>query len=84
MLCYVWGQMSSFGVRPSITSRSYIETDERIEIIFGVVATIGLFYTLEGNLNVWKIRAFPSGTYPKTALKFCHNNNHNKSTVAML
>jgi len=52
----------------SITSQSSVETDERIRLIFGVVASFVLSYTSKCKEN-WvppKITVFPSGTSPQT------------------
>ena len=51
-----------------------IETDERIELVFGVVAFFHLFYAvLNGNSGISKIRALLSGTLSQTPdlKKFC-------------
>ena len=41
-------------VCPSVTSRSFIEMDERIELVFGTHATVGLILQ-----RVFKIRVSP-------------------------
>ena len=58
----------------SVTSPCSIETDERIELVFGVVASFHLFYAvLKGNSGISKIRALLSGTLSQTPdlKKFC-------------
>ena len=50
----------------SITSQSFIETAERIELVFGMDASFNLSNTvLKGNLGISKKGAFP-GTLPRT------------------
>jgi len=52
-------------VRLSVTSRSSIETDERIKLVFGTEASFRLSYTaLKGNSGISKIR-FPLELCPK-------------------
>ena len=57
----------SVSVCLSVTSPCSIETDERIELVFGVVASFYLFYAvLKGNSGISKIRALLSGTLSQT------------------
>jgi len=50
----------------SVTSLSSIETDGRIELVFGVGASFHLSYTvLKGNSGIFKMRVIPSGTLTK-------------------
>jgi len=50
-----------------VTNRSSIKTVEQIELVFGVVASFHMSYTLlEGNCGISKIRVQSSGTLSQT------------------
>jgi len=60
----LWAAMA---VYLCVTNRSSIKTVEQIELVFGVVASFHMSYTLvEGNCGISKIRVQSSGTLSQT------------------
>ena len=49
----------------SVTSRTFIETDERIELVFGMAASFHLHY-VKRKFGYSKIRVLPSGNLSLT------------------
>jgi len=66
-----YGRMSF----PSVTSRYCIKTAKWIELVFGIEASLGLFYAVfKGNLGISENKGTPPGTLSRTTdlEKFCN------------